>query len=326
MDGFQTIVGNAAPHSANAITADGSVVVGKGQINASIPGAFRWSAATGAVRLDSLAGYADAEALGVSADGTVIVGASYFGPSGEQAQAVRWVADGLGGFTVEALGDLPGGNFMSRAVAVSADGTLVLGISESDRGQEAFIWTATGGMQGLGDGTGELRAMSADGSVIVGGSVIWDANNGTRSLFQVLTESGIAGLENWSGMGAIGITADGRTIVGEGTNPDGDQEGWRVVLPINAAAPFFDTVPAGLYTVQTGQPITFTASAFDPDGQLVQYRLLGNVPIGVNFLGGDFSWTPTADDVGDHAFVIRAYDSGVPSRYTDSPFTISVAP
>ena len=97
-----------------------------------------------------------------------------------------------------------------------------------------------------------------------------------------------------------------------------------MVLPVNAAAPVFNTVPAGLYTVQTGQPLSFTVSAFDPDGQLVQYRLLGNVPSGVNFLGGDFSWTPTQDDVGGHALVIRAYDSGVPSRHTDSPFTISV--
>lgn len=35
---------------------------------------------------------------------------------------------------------------------------------------------------GLGDSTGDLRAMSAGGSVIVGGSNIWDANNGVRSL------------------------------------------------------------------------------------------------------------------------------------------------
>ncbi|MBS0172773.1 MAG: putative Ig domain-containing protein [Nitrospira sp.] len=230
-DGFQMILGNVAPHSANAVTPDGTVIVGKGQINGFIPGAFRWTAATGAVRLDTLAGYADAEAFGVSADGNVIVGASYFGPLGEQAQAVRWVADGSGGFTVEGLGDLPGGNFMSRAVAVSADGNVILGISESDRGQEAFLWTASGGMQGLGDSTGDLRAMSADGSVMVGGNTIWDANNGARSLIQVIVDSGFAGFENWSSINAISISADGRTIVGEATNPQGDQEGWRVVLP-----------------------------------------------------------------------------------------------
>ena len=325
-DGLQALVGNAAPHSANAVTSDGTVVVGKGQVNASIPGAFRWTAATGAVRLDSLAGYADAEAFGVSTDGNVIVGASYFGPSGEQEQAVRWIADGSGGFSIEALGDLPGGNFMSRAAAVSADGNVILGVSESDRGQEAFIWTPSGGMQRLGDSTGDLRAMSADGSVIVGGGVIWDANNGIRSLFQVIADSGITGFENWSSIGAVGISSDGRTIVGEGTNPQGDQEAWRVVLPVNAFAPEFLTMPVGAHEVQEGQSVSFNVSAEDRDapGQSVNLRMIGIVPAGVDFSGNLFSWIPTTDDIGSHSFTIRAYDNGVPSRYIDTQFTITV--
>ncbi|HMZ53521.1 MAG TPA: hypothetical protein PLT48_01685, partial [Nitrospira sp.] len=68
-------------------------------------------------------------------------------------------------------------------------------------------------------------------SVMVGGNTIWDANNGARSLIQVIVDSGFAGFENWSSINAISISADGRTIVGEATNPQGDQEGWRVVLP-----------------------------------------------------------------------------------------------
>ena len=325
-DGLQMILGNAAPHSANAVTPDGTVIVGKGLINASIPGAFRWTAATGAVRLDTLAGYADAEAFGVSADGNVIVGASYFGPSGEQAQAVRWIADGSGGFTVEGLGDLPGGNFMSRAVAVSADGSVILGVSESDRGQEAFLWTASGGMQGLGDSTGDLRAMSADGTVIISGNAIWDANNGIRSLFQVIVDSGIAGFESWLSINAIGISADGRTIVGEGINPQGDQEGWRVVLPVNAFAPEFLNMPVGVYEVQAGQNVLFDLSAQDLDvpAQSVNFRLIGSVPAGVDFTGNVFSWTPTTDDIGSHSFVIRVYDNGVPSRFIDTQFMITV--
>ena len=325
-DGLQTLIGNTAQHAANAVTGDGSVVVGKGQVNVfSTQGAFRWTVTTGTIRLDTLGGYADAEAFAVSADGNVIVGASYFGPSGEQEQAMRWVADGSGGFTVEALGDLPGGNFMSRALAVSADGAVILGISDSDLGQEAFIWTVSGGMRGLGDSTGDLRAMSAGGSVIVGGSNIWDANNGVRSLTQVLTDAGLSGFENWSSINAVGISADGRTIVGEGTNPDGNQEAWRVVLPVNAVAPIFNTVPVGGYQVQVGQNISFRISATDGDlNQSVQYRLLGNIPTSLIFTGVEFSWSPMIDDVGDHVFTIRAYDNGVPSRFTDVQFTITV--
>jgi probable HAF family extracellular repeat protein len=331
IDGFQSI--NVGGTGAMAVSADGTVVVGNGYVNQDDPGgAFRWTAATGAVHLDSLPGFAfsDATAVDVSADGNVIVGwsAGWQTPDGPvQTQAVRWVADGAGGFTVEGLGDLPGGNFLSGARAVSADGTVILGYSESDLGQEAFLWTASGGMQGLGAGSETLFAMSADGSVIVGGGIIWDTNNGVRNLRQVLTDLGVPGMDNWLGIGALGISADGRTLVGVGTNPQGYEEAWRVVLPENAFAPEFGSVPVGNYQVQAGQNISFSISATDADSpsQLVLYRLIGNVPAGVSLLSdGTFSWDPTTDDLGDYAFTIRAYDSGVPSRFTDATFTITV--
>ena len=55
------------------------------------------------------------------------------------------------------LGDLPGGAFMSRATAVSADGTTVVGYSTSTAlnpagGDEAFRWK-DGQMIGLGGST-----------------------------------------------------------------------------------------------------------------------------------------------------------------------------
>lgn len=142
---------------------------------------------------------------------------------------------------------------------------------------------------------------------------------------QVLTDAGLSGFENWSSINAVGISADGRTIVGEGTNPDGNQEAWRVVLPVNAVAPIFNTVPVGGYQVQVGQNISFRISATDGDlNQSVQYRLLGNIPTSLIFTGVEFSWSPMIDDVGDHVFTIRAYDNGVPSRFTDVQFTITV--
>ena len=51
------------------------------------------------------------------------------------------------------LGDLPGGGFFSQAFGVSADGSTVVGgsNSQSSIGPEAFRWTAGGGMVGLGD-------------------------------------------------------------------------------------------------------------------------------------------------------------------------------
>ena len=76
----------------------------------------------------------------------------------------------------QGLGDLPGGIFYSQAFAVSANGACVVGLSTSKLGQEAFRWTKSGGMQGLGGLLGgshghfncEARAVSADGSTVVG--------------------------------------------------------------------------------------------------------------------------------------------------------------
>jgi probable HAF family extracellular repeat protein len=70
--------------------------------------------------------------------------------------------------TMTGLGDLPGGNFYSIAKGISADGSVIVGVSHSDKGQEAFRWTKNGGMQGVGDlqeggFRSEASAVSADG-------------------------------------------------------------------------------------------------------------------------------------------------------------------
>src|SRR5262249_20178086 len=70
------------------------------------------------------------------------------------------------------LGFLPGGS-TSLAFAVSADGTVVVGQAISAMGPEAFRWTATSGIEGIGDlPGGEFSSIafgaSGDGTVIVG--------------------------------------------------------------------------------------------------------------------------------------------------------------
>ncbi len=44
------------------------------------------------------------------------------------------------------LGDLPGGEFRSDATAVSANGEVVVGQSDSALGHEGFRWTRSDGM------------------------------------------------------------------------------------------------------------------------------------------------------------------------------------
>ena len=96
------------------------------------------------------------------------------------------------------LGDLAGGPFESRAFDVSEDGRVVVGSGTGDQGAEAFVW---------------------------------DRVYGLRRLADVLTHAGITGLERWRLTDACGISADGRWVVGSGTNPDGKTEGWLARLP-----------------------------------------------------------------------------------------------
>jgi probable HAF family extracellular repeat protein len=215
--------------SAADVSADGSVVVGESRSPYEFIEAFRWTQKDGMIGLGSLTGsFAFAsEARGVSADGSVVVGVS-------SNQAFRWTQAG----EMVGLNDLPGGNFFSVANAVSGDGSVIVGWSSSELGAEAFRWTETGAMIGLGHLPGsfsnEAMGVSGDGSVIVGKSdsesgqeaFIWDMTHGMRSLKTVLIEDFKLDLIGWKLDIATEVSADGLTIVGYGTNPEGSTEGW----------------------------------------------------------------------------------------------------
>ena len=109
----------------------------------------------------------------------------------------------------------------SYAYAVSADGSVVVGLSASDRGdegEEAFRWQngQITALEALPKGTGYCcaRGVSADGSVIVGESTcdsgiqafIWQ--NGTMVGLGSLTE----GFDDLSY--ATAVSANGKVVVG----------------------------------------------------------------------------------------------------------------
>jgi hypothetical protein len=82
--------------------------------------------------------------------------------------------------------------------------------------------------------------VSADGSVIVGGSgeaFIWDPLNGMRSLKAVLESDYGLDLTGWILQYAEDVSADGHTVVGWGLNPDGQSEGWVAQLDAPVAEP-----------------------------------------------------------------------------------------
>lgn len=143
---------------ATAANQDGSVVVGS---LTSPPHAFRWTQAGGPQDLGALPGFTQTDALGVSADGSIVVGVAT-DPSG----STPWIWDAIDG--MRSLGAIDGAT-QGSANAISRDGTVIVGRS----GHYAFRWTAQDGMQNISPGLAddawaEANATSADGSVIVG--------------------------------------------------------------------------------------------------------------------------------------------------------------
>ena len=93
------------------------------------------------------------------------------------------------------LGHLPGGN-ASSALAVSGDGSVVVGAS------------------GTANSTGS----------IVGEAFVTTASNGMARLRDVLIANGATVPAGWALAAATGISKDGKWVVGNGVNPNGNDE------------------------------------------------------------------------------------------------------
>jgi probable HAF family extracellular repeat protein len=248
----------SARAAARGVSGDGTIVAGQGESdNGAEP--FRYTVATSTfLGLGDLPGGAfGGSGYGISADGLTIVGSSI---TENGTQAFRWTEpQGMG--NIGHLGVPAGYEPFAEAYGASADGSVIVGLSRSmvslNSGWEAFRWTQAG-MVGLGDLPGgavlsAAYATNADGSIIVGSAgvqgscgpfgcqtapraFVWDATHGLRDLNVVLAELGL-NLNGWVLTEARGISANGRVIVGTGTNPAGNVEAWRVDL--GAAPPCY---------------------------------------------------------------------------------------
>lgn len=209
---------------AYAVSADGTCVVGNGSTIAVGQG-FRWTAGDGMEGLGFLPGgeLHGSMARGVSADGSVVAGSSAIPPCTQEVEfcyeAYRWTAAG----GMVGLGQLPGGVSGSTGLGVSADGSVVVGSSDSPDGPQAFRWTSGGGMSGLGDLAGGTFSsvandVSADGLVVVGRG---RSDDGVEA-FVWTPGLGMVGLGDLPGgefhSDAVAVSADGETVVGDATS------------------------------------------------------------------------------------------------------------
>lgn len=256
-------LGGGVTSQATGVSANGAVVVGFGTSSGQPNGeAFRWTETGGMTGLGSLPGGQFSLATGVSGDGSAVVGRSVTATNSDE-QAFRWTeSSGMLG-----LGFLPGGGYRSNAAGVSADGSVIVGsggvrnVNPALPGRtEAFRWTATDGMVGLGVLPGksgsEATGVSADGSVIIGlssgggdAAFIWTAEAGMRSLLDVLVAGGATDLAGWTFTNALAISADGRHVLVSASNQPG-QIGQYVahLVPLPPAIYLFGSALAGLAT------------------------------------------------------------------------------
>jgi probable HAF family extracellular repeat protein len=194
------------PTYVNAVSGDGTTLVGYTWVSGSGTLPFRWTSKTGYQSLGTLGGTnsPNNNATAVSFNGSVVVGQSAL-PNGT-VRGFRWTEE-------TGMVELQMGPQVSQtAEGVSADGLTVVGYNT--------IWTYPGGpgnlqtIPNLGAGTAQGHGISNDGQIVAGHSQIpgpvphamrWTVNGGTEDLGVTTGIESVA----WC------ISGDGSVIGGE---------------------------------------------------------------------------------------------------------------
>jgi len=257
-----------APGFADSVAwavSDNGVVAGASLFGPTYSEAFVWTEALGLRPLAGLGG-ADSEALGISSDGSTPVGVAD-GP-GLPARPVAWIGSGPPLDLLAASG-LSG---IGEARDASADGSTIVGWRYTSR-RMPFVWTAATGVVDLplptGANAGEARAVSDDGSVVVGSMAIGGQDRAFRwTAATGVVDIGAAG----SGRGeAFGVSADGQVIVGWADLGSGVSEAFRWTAATGMTAPGFGLGPGSLLNAVSADGATavgrdsFRVTQWSPD-------------------------------------------------------------
>lgn len=237
---------------ATAASFDGSVILGTDNTYNGRR-AYRWTESTGQVDLGTLGtlnpGYPPfSEGEGLSSDGNVAVG--FVSTTDDEGyKAFRWTP--TEGLRVIGLPGWPSSpNPWGGAYDVSGDGQVIHG---RDQKTGAWTWTEAGGFEllpNLGGNTDVfVRALSHDGSTLVGNHFFWDTtppfNNVTEAAIWRKTAAGYetyrvadllrhqkVDLQGWWLTDVHDVSADGRTLIGTGISPEGVERSWYAVLNV----------------------------------------------------------------------------------------------
>jgi probable HAF family extracellular repeat protein len=159
-------------------------------------------------------------ALGISADGSTVVGVSTVGSV--HSQAFRWTKEtGMVG-----LGYLFDDAYSSGALGASSGGSVVVGRGQYGSIYQAFRWSSGEGMVRVSESSYPSFAydVSADGSMIVGGTRATSAGQFLEA-FLWTADGGTVGLGDLEGGGlysyAAALSPDGSVIVGIGRSSQG---------------------------------------------------------------------------------------------------------
>lgn len=205
MEALGDLPGGDVYSEASAVSADGSVVVGTSIGDVTTPGgsqAFEWTSETGMLGVDSVTPTGASSALGLSDDGSSIVGWHYFTPNDFSGFRATTVMKAVPGLTI--------------ATDASADGSIVVG----DDAAQAKRWSSIGtddlGWLGT-DTNSEATAVTPDGETVVGWSYLLGSSFGGSEPFRWRPLEGLVGLghRNERHNKALDVSDSGELIVGE---------------------------------------------------------------------------------------------------------------